>query len=101
MSEVQGTLKTDEEEQKDEKIVNGVGPPASSLSTSRALLVPEASNLENSTTWYDAIFSNYTSSSQTGGNPAALLEHFLLERSGSAVTLICCFLVLLRLRVRQ
>ena len=39
------------------------------------------------------------SSSRTGGNPAAFLEHFFQESSDSAVTLIRYFLVLLRLRV--
>ena len=34
-----------------------VGPPASSVSMSRALIFPEASDLENSTTWCDTIFS--------------------------------------------
>ena len=98
MSRVQGTLKTDEEEEKDDKRVNGVGQPASSVSTSRALLLPEASEFENWTTSYDMIFSNNDSSCRTGGNPAAFLEHLLRESSGSAVMLVCYFLVLLRLR---
>ena len=55
-----GDMKTDEEEEKKERRVNGVGPPASSVSTSRALPPPEASDLENSTTWYDTIFSSNT-----------------------------------------
>ena len=80
--------------------MNGVGPPASSVSASRALLLPEASDFEDSTTSYDTIFSNYYSS-RTGSNPAAFLEQFFQESSGSAVTLVRYFLVLLRLRVQQ
>ena len=60
MSRIQGTLKTDEEKWKDERRVNGVGPPPSPVSTPRALLLPEASDIEKSTTWYDTIFSHYT-----------------------------------------
>ena len=68
--------------------VNGLGPPASSVSTSRVLLLPEVSDLENSTTSFDTTFSNYYSSSRKGGNPAAFLEKLIQESSGSAVTLI-------------
>ena len=39
--------------------VNGVGPPASSVSASRVLLLPDASDFENSATSYDTIFTNY------------------------------------------
>ena len=38
---------------------------------------------------YDIL--NLYSSSRTGGNPAAFLEHFFQESSGLAVTLICYF----------
>ena len=83
-----------------EEGVNGVGPPASSVSASRVLLLPEAFDFENSITLYDTIFSNYYSSSRTGDNPAAFLGQFFQESSGSSVTLICYVLVLLRLRVQ-
>ena len=33
---------------------------ASSVSASKSLPLPEASDFDNSTTWYDTIFSNYT-----------------------------------------
>ena len=81
--------------------VNGVGPPASSVLASRVLVLPEASDFENSTTSYDTIFSNYYSSIRTGGDPAVLLEQFFQESSGSAETLTRYFLVMLRLRVQQ
>ena len=61
-----------------------MGPPASSVSASRVLFLPEVSDFENSTTSYDTIVSNYYyySGSRTGGNFAAFLEQFFQEISG-------------------
>ena len=86
--------------------MKGVGPPASYVSASRSLFLPEASDFENSTTWYDTIFSNYTAVvEEMVINPAAVLKHVPQESSVSSVTLICYFLqytvVLARLRVQQ
>ena len=83
--------------------MNALKPPASSVSASRVPLLPETSDFENWTTLYDTIFYGllYYSNSRTGGNPAAFLEQSFQESSGSAVTLICYFLVLVRIRVQQ
>ena len=69
-----GQPETDKENWNNERKVSGVGPSASSVSTFREPL-PEASDLENSTTWCTTILFELYSSGRTGGNPAAFLEH--------------------------
>ena len=59
MSRVQWTLKTVEEEYKEEVRESGERAEPS-VSASRSLLLPEASDFENTPTLFDTIFSNYT-----------------------------------------
>ena len=87
VSRTQGTLKTGEEKLKEVRGMYEVGPSASSVATPRALLPPEASDLETSNTSQCDVLEQYSSSNEASGNPDVFLEQFFRETSES-VTLV-------------